>query len=61
MENEKVLRIQAFADATGYAPSTIRKKIFRKEISYFKVGRNIVIPQSEIVRLLGELRPRVED
>lgn len=61
MQHGPVLRIPAFAKATGYVEATIRKKLHRREIDYFKVGRVIVIPEREVSRLLGELKPRVEE
>jgi excisionase family DNA binding protein len=59
MGKELLLRLPDFARATGYKVSTIRKKIFRREISYHKVGRIIVIPESEVTRLLGRLHEPV--
>jgi excisionase family DNA binding protein len=56
---ERVLRVVEFARATGYKVSTIRKKLFRREIGYHKVGRIIVIPESEVTRLLGRLHEPV--
>jgi excisionase family DNA binding protein len=50
------LRVDEVAKMTGYKPSTIRKKLLRREIGFHKVGRIIVIPQSEVERLLGEFR-----
>lgn len=52
---KKLLRIPEFAERVGYQPSTIRKKILRREIAYHKVGRIIAIPESEVNRLLGGL------
>jgi excisionase family DNA binding protein len=57
---ERVLRVAEFARATGYKVSTIRKKLFRREIAYFKVGRPILIPESEVTRLLGRLNEPVK-
>ena len=60
MAEERKLRIPEFAKSVGYKPSTIRKKLLRREIAYHKVGRNIVIPESEVTRLLADFRPRVQ-
>jgi|CXWL01.1.fsa_nt_gi hypothetical protein len=53
---ERHIRVEEFANRSGYAIPTIRKKIARREIAYRKVGRIITIPESELARLLGELR-----
>ena len=60
MESERQFRIDEFAKAVGYRPSTVRKKILRREISFHKVGRIITIPESEVHRLLQDFRPRIE-
>jgi excisionase family DNA binding protein len=52
---ERHIRVEEFANRSGYSIPTIRKKISRREIAYRKVGRIITIPESELVRLLGEL------
>ena len=59
MAEERKLRIPEFAESVGYKPSTIRKKLLRREIAYHKIGRISVIPESEVDRLLADLRPRV--
>ena len=59
MINERHLRVDEFAQRTGYEPATVRKKLLRREISYRKVGRIVLIPESEVKRLLGELRPAI--
>lgn len=50
---ERILRVEEFAKRVGYKPSTIRKKLFKREIRYHKVGRIVCIPASEVGRLLG--------
>ena len=60
MAEERKLQIQEFAKSVGYKPSTIRKKLLRREIAFHKVGRIIVIPESEVRRLLQDFRPRIE-
>lgn len=57
---EKKLRVPEFAGRTGYAISTIRKMIYRRQIDSFKVGRIVLIPEREVGRLLADFRPRVE-
>ena len=60
MEKHGNLRLAEFAKQTGYEISTVRKKISRREVDYFKVGRIILIPEREVERLLSDFRPRVE-
>ena len=59
MDQQKHLRINEFCERVGYKASTIRKKIFRREIDSFKVGRIVLIPEREVGRLLRNFRPRV--
>lgn len=61
MAIERHLRVEEFARLTGYRIPTIRKKLHRREIGYRKVGRIIAIPESEVERLLGQLRPVIKE
>lgn len=54
------LRIADFAKRVGYEVSTIRKKVWRRELDSIKVGRLVLIPEREVDRLLSDFRPRVE-
>ena len=56
---EKNLRVDEVAHLLGYKTSTIRKKLSRGEIGYFKIGRIVAIPPSEVARLLGRFHPPV--
>lgn len=51
------MRVDEFAERSGYKITTIRKKLQRREIGYRKVGRIILIPASELERITGEYRP----
>ena len=51
---ERFFRVNEAASALGYKPSTIRKKILRGELGYHRVGRILVIPETEITRLRGD-------
>ncbi len=53
---ERHIRVPEFGSRTGLALATVRKKIARREIAYHKVGRCVVIPESEVARVLGERR-----
>ncbi len=56
---ERNLRINEVADLLGYKTATIRKKLLRGEIGFFKIGRIVAIPPSEVARLLGRFHPPV--
>lgn len=53
---ERHIRVPEFAIRTGLAQATVRKKIARREIAYHKAGRCVVIPESEVSRVLGDRR-----
>ena len=59
-ELEPNYRINEFARLVGYRESTIRRKIYMREIAFRKVGRILVIPRSEAQRLLQNHFPVVE-
>jgi hypothetical protein len=56
---EKHYRVSEVASMTGLAIATIRKKILRREIGYRKKVRAIMIPASEVQKLLGTYKPPV--
>jgi len=39
--SNKLLNIEQFAAATGMKPSTVRQKVWRREIEYVKIGRSV--------------------
>ncbi len=49
------------AECTGYAESTVRKMILRRELGYHKVGRLVLVPESEIKRILADFRPALSN
>ena len=53
-----LLNVKEVALRTGWKVSTVRKKIFRRELGYVKLGRSVRIPESELERLiLNGFRP----
>jgi excisionase family DNA binding protein len=56
---ERHIRVPEFAARTGLAQATVRKKIAKREIAYHKAGRCVVIPESEVARVLGRRRDPV--
>ena len=61
MDKQNRLRLDEVSRRTGYKTSTLRKKIWRREIACFKVGRILLVPETEVERLLSDFRPRVEN
>ncbi|MEO7863581.1 MAG: helix-turn-helix domain-containing protein [Nitrospirales bacterium] len=55
--SERRYRVREVAECTGYAESTVRKMILRRELGYHKVGRLVLVPESEIKRILADFRP----
>jgi excisionase family DNA binding protein len=55
--DEKHYRLRQAAERTGYQVSTLRKKLARREIGYRKCGRLVLIPESELNRMVGQYRP----
>ena len=37
----KMLTVEEFAALVGWKPSTVRQKIWRREIEYCKIGRSV--------------------
>jgi excisionase family DNA binding protein len=48
----RLLTVGEVAVRTGWKPSTVRKKILRRELGYVKLGRSVRIPESELERLI---------
>ena len=61
MGTERHLRVGEVARITGYSVASVRKKLNRREIAYRKIGRIVSIPESEVSRLLGDLRPAIAE
>lgn len=59
MKEERKYRIKEAAVIAGCAEATLRKAILRKEIGYFKGKRMVLIPESEVQRLIGKYHPPV--
>ena len=39
--SNRLLNVEEFAAATGMKPSTVRQKVWRREIDYIKIGRSV--------------------
>jgi hypothetical protein len=51
---EREYRLQEASAISGYKPSTLRKKIYNKELGSMKRGRIVTIPERELRRLIAE-------
>jgi excisionase family DNA binding protein len=39
--SNRLLNVEEFAAAVGWKPSTVRQKVWRREIDYVKIGRSV--------------------
>jgi excisionase family DNA binding protein len=59
---EPLLNVRQVAALTGWKPATIRQKIWRREISYLKLGRNVRFKAEVIARLIADSEiPAIEN
>jgi excisionase family DNA binding protein len=57
----RLLTVDEVARVTGWKPATIRQKVWRREIDYIKLGRNIRFKEEVISRLIeGSAVPALE-
>jgi excisionase family DNA binding protein len=57
----RLLTVDEVARVTGWKPATIRQKVWRREIDYIKLGRNIRFKEEVIARLIeGSAVPALE-
>ena len=50
---KRLLTVDEFSTATGLKPKTVRQKIWRRDLEYVKIGRNVRL-RSELVDELIE-------
>lgn len=48
----KLLTVDQVAAITGWKPATIRQKVWRRELPYLKLGRNIRFREQVITELI---------
>ena len=48
----RLLTVNEVSRLTGWQPSTIRQKIWRRELPYIKLGRSVRFLESEIAKLI---------
>ena len=49
----KMLSVREFAEMLGIREATVRAWLLMRRISYHKVGRKVVISESEVERILA--------
>jgi excisionase family DNA binding protein len=52
--SNKLLTVEEFADAVGWKPSTVRQKIWRRELEYVKLGRSVRFKPETAHRLIEQ-------
>ena len=52
MKVEKLLNVQEFAAAVGWKPSTVRQKVWRREVEFVRMGRNIRFKPGTVEELI---------
>jgi excisionase family DNA binding protein len=52
--NRKMLTVQEFANAVGWSPSTVRQKIWHRELEYVKLGRSVRFKPETVQRLIEQ-------
>jgi excisionase family DNA binding protein len=50
------LDVKAAAQLSGMSEAWWRKKIFEKEVAYYKVGRRVLVDRDDISKLLDKCR-----
>ncbi len=53
-ENERLLPINVFSDRLGMSIHWTRKKVHSRELAYVTIGRRVLIPESEVLRIISE-------
>ena len=48
----RYLTVDQVAERTGWRPATIRQKVWRREIPFYRLGRNIRFKEADIEQLL---------
>ena len=50
--SSRLLNVNEFAALTGMKPSTVRQKVWRREIEYVKIGRSVRFKPKTAQRLI---------
>jgi excisionase family DNA binding protein len=52
--NNRLLTVKEFADAVGWKSSTVRQKVWRRELEYVKLGRSVRFKPETAHRLIEQ-------
>jgi excisionase family DNA binding protein len=52
MSEIRLLTVEEFATATGWKPSTIYQKVWRREVEFVRIGRSIRFKPEMVERLI---------
>jgi excisionase family DNA binding protein len=52
MSELRLLNVEEFATATGWKPSTIYQKVWRRELEFVRIGRSIRFKPETVERLI---------
>ena len=48
----RLLTVDEVARLTGWRPATVRQKVWRRELPYVKLGRNVRFKEESILKLI---------
>ena len=51
---QSLLNVKQFAEALGWSPSTVRMKVWKREVEYVRMGRSIRFRPETVHRLIEE-------
>lgn len=54
MKMQGLLNVNEFAAATGWKPSTVRFKVWAREVEFVRMGRSIRFKPETVERLIAE-------
>jgi len=56
MHNWRFLTVKQIAEITGWKESTVRARILRRLIPYYKLGRSVRVSEEDLAHLLERAR-----
>ena len=54
MLNVRLLTVEDVSQITGWKPATIRQKVWRRQLPFVKLGRNIRFKEDDITHLIEQ-------
>jgi len=52
----RLLTVKQVSETTGWRESTVRAKILRRAIPYYKLGRSVRVSESDLLEMLERAR-----